>query len=113
DVAADRRSVGRDARAGAAAGGAAHRAAQGLPARGAAGFRCAVGAVGGAVTLKHPWLRPRIAVPVAACIVAVQLPFIHWALRGGAPVAAAVPFEDKFDRATLGDAWWSNGGVWR
>ena len=65
------------------------------------------------MTLKHPWLRPRIAVPVAACIVAVQLPFIHWALRGGAPVAAAVPFEDKFDRATLGDAWWSNGGLWR
>jgi hypothetical protein len=50
---------------------------------------------------------------VAACIVAVQLPFIHWALRGAAPVTAAVPLEDKFDRATLGDAYWSNGGLWR
>ena len=63
--------------------------------------------------MKHPWLQPRIAIPLAACIVAVQLPFIHAALRGAAPVAAAVPLEDKFDRASLGDAYWSNGGHWR
>ena len=63
--------------------------------------------------LTHPWLAPRIAIPVAACVVLVQLPFIHAAFRGAAPVTAAVPYEDKFDRATLGDAWWSNGGHWR
>jgi hypothetical protein len=63
--------------------------------------------------LRHPWLAPRIAIPVAACVVAVQIPFIHWALRGAAPVTAAVPYQDKFDRASLGDAWWSNGGHWR
>ena len=63
--------------------------------------------------MRHPWLKPRIALPVAACIVAVQLPFIHYALRGAAPVRAAVPYEDKFDRASLGDQWWSNGGDWR
>jgi hypothetical protein len=62
---------------------------------------------------KHAWFAPRIAVPVAAAIVAVQLPFLWQALRGPAPVTAAVPYEDKFDRATLGDAWWSNGGHWR
>jgi hypothetical protein len=62
---------------------------------------------------RHPWLLPRIAVPVAIAILAVQLPFIHAVLRGPAPIAAAVPFEDAFDRATLGDAWWSNGGHWR
>ncbi len=62
---------------------------------------------------KHPWLTPRIAVPVAAAVVAVQVPFLHWALRGPAPVSAAVPYDDKFDRATLGESWWSNGGHWR
>jgi hypothetical protein len=63
--------------------------------------------------VKHAWLKPRIAVPVAAAVVAVQLPFLHAALRGAAPVSAAVPYEDRFDRATLGDQWWSNGGHWR
>ena len=63
--------------------------------------------------MKHPWLKPRVAIPLAACLVLVQLPFIHWALRGAAPVRTAVPYEDKFDRATLGDQWWSNGGDWR
>ncbi len=65
------------------------------------------------MTARHPWLQPRIAVPLAAVIAAVQLPFLHWALRGPAPVTAAVPYEDKFDRASLGDQWWSNGGHWR
>ena len=46
-------------------------------------------------------------------IAAVQLPFLHAALRGAAPIAAAVPFQDKFDRASLGEAWGSNGGLWR
>ena len=63
--------------------------------------------------MRHPWLQPRIAVPVAAAIVVVQLPFLHAALRGAAPVNAAVPYEDKFDRASIGEAWWSNGGLWR
>src|SRR5438552_15716839 len=63
--------------------------------------------------LKHAWLQPRIAVPVAAVVALVQLPFVHWALRGAAPVAAAVPYEDDFSRAALGEAWWSNGGLWR
>ena len=63
--------------------------------------------------LRHPWLAPRILIPVAVVIAAVQLPFLHAALRGAAPIAAAVPFQDKFDRATLGEAWWSNGGLWR
>ena len=63
--------------------------------------------------MRHPWLQPRIALPLAVVIVAVQLPFIHRALRGGAPVNAAVPYEDKFERASLGDQWWSNGGHWR
>ena len=62
---------------------------------------------------RHPWLQPRILVPVAIAVAAVQLPFLHAALRGPAPIAAAVPFQDKFDRASVGDAWWSNGGLWR
>jgi len=63
--------------------------------------------------VKHPWFAPRIAVPVAAVVALVQLPFIHRVLRGPAAVSAAIPYEDRFDRATLGDAWWSNGGHWR
>ena len=62
---------------------------------------------------RHPWLAPRILVPVAIAVFAVQLPFLHAALRGAAPIAAAVPFQDRFDRATLGEAWMSNGGLWR
>ena len=62
---------------------------------------------------RHPWLAPRVALPVVAVIVLVNLPFLHWAFRGGAEVKAAVPFEDKFDRASLGDAYFSNGGNWR
>jgi hypothetical protein len=65
------------------------------------------------VKSRHPWLAPRIAIPVAAAVAVVQLPFLHLALRGAAEVAAAVPYQDKFDRATLGDQWWSNGGLWR
>ena len=63
--------------------------------------------------MRHPWLRRRILLPLLALIAVVQLPFLHQALRGPAPVKAAVPFEDKFDRASIGDAWWSNGGHWR
>ena len=62
---------------------------------------------------RHPWLAPRIAIPVAAAVAVVQLPFLHLALRGAAEVKAAVPYQDKFDRATLGDQWLSNGGLWR
>jgi len=62
---------------------------------------------------RHPWLAPRVLLPVAIAVLAVQLPFIHAALRGGAPVSAAFPYQDAFERATLGDAWWSNGGHWR
>ena len=62
---------------------------------------------------RHPWLAPRIAVPVGLAILAVQLPFLQAALRGAPPVGVAVPYQDKFDRASLGDAWWSNGGHWR
>jgi hypothetical protein len=62
---------------------------------------------------RHPWLAPRILVPLAIAVLVVQLPFLHAALRGAAAISVAVPYQDKFDRATLGDAWWSNGGLWR
>jgi hypothetical protein len=62
---------------------------------------------------RHPWLAPRIALPLGAALLAVQIPFLHAAFRGAAPIAAAVPYRDTFDRATVGEAWWSNGGLWR
>src|SRR6266702_4663919 len=61
----------------------------------------------------HPLRRPRILVPVLALLFAVHLPFLHAWLRGPAEVTAAVPFRDDFERATLGEAYWSNGGHWR
>jgi hypothetical protein len=63
--------------------------------------------------LKHVWLTPRILIPLVAVVLVIQSPFLHWAFRGAAPVKTAVPYEDKFDRVSLGDQWWSNGGLWR
>src|SRR5207302_276480 len=107
------------ARARAAAGGAPNRPpARASPAR-VARLRRAVGqAAGGLMDLPlslrdHPLRRPRILLPVVALLALVHLPFLHALLRGPAEVRAAVPFRDDFDRATLGDAYWSNGGHWR
>jgi hypothetical protein len=61
----------------------------------------------------HPLSRPRVFVPVFALLFAVHLPFVHLLLRGDAGVTAAVPFRDDYERASLGDAYWSNGGDWR
>jgi len=62
---------------------------------------------------EHPLRRPRILLPVLALLLLVHLPFLHALLRGPADVNAAVPFRDAFDRATLGESYWSNGGDWR
>jgi hypothetical protein len=61
----------------------------------------------------HPLARPRIFVPVLALLFAVHLPFLQLLVRGDAEVKAAVPFHDDYGRASLGDAYWSNGGDWR
>jgi len=62
---------------------------------------------------KHPFLAPRIAIPLLALIAVVQLPFLHALFRGDRPVKTALPYENRFDRASLGEEWWSNGGDWR
>ena len=61
----------------------------------------------------HPLRQKRIALPLLGLLVLVNLPFLHQAFRGAAPVNAAVPFADAFERAAIGDQWWSNGGGWR
>ena len=61
----------------------------------------------------HPLRRPRILLPFALLLALVHLPFLHAWLHGSAKVTAAIPFHDDFERATLGDAYWSNGGDWR
>jgi hypothetical protein len=51
---------------------------------------------------------------LAACVVAANVALVHLALRGEAPVTVTGPsYEDRFDRTTLGDAWFTNGGHWR
>lgn len=62
---------------------------------------------------EHPLRRPRLLFALLALLVVVHLPFLHLALRGQAEVSEAVPFRDDFNRATLGNAYWSNGGHWR
>jgi hypothetical protein len=61
----------------------------------------------------HPLSQPRILLSLGAVLFAVHLPFLHLLLRGPAPVKAAAPFHDEFERASLGEGYWSNGGHWR
>ena len=62
---------------------------------------------------RHPLKDPRIAAPLAALLVLVHLPFLHAGLRGSPEVTQAVPFKDDFNRASLGNDYFSNGGAWR
>src|SRR5207249_4523394 len=61
----------------------------------------------------HPLRNPRLALPLAALLLLVNLPFLHTLLRGQPEVTQAIPFTDTFDRDTLGPDYWSNGGNWR
>jgi hypothetical protein len=61
----------------------------------------------------HPLRSPRVAIPLATLLLLVNLPFLHLLLRGDAEVTAGVPYRDGFDRATLGNDWWANGGHYR
>jgi hypothetical protein len=68
----------------------------------------------GALALRgHPLSRPRILLPLGAVLFVVHLPFLHLLFRGPAAVKAAAPFQDDFQRASLGESYWSNGGDWR
>ncbi len=58
----------------------------------------------------HPLRQRRYWLPLAIVIFAVQLPFLHAWLRGGREVFDSVPYQDTFDRASLGDRYWANGG---
>ena len=62
---------------------------------------------------RHPLQDPKIAVPLLAVLVLVNLPFLHVAFRGPREVTQAVPFSDNFERAELGNDYWSNGGNYR
>ena len=61
----------------------------------------------------HPLRRPRLLVPLSCVLFLVHLPFLHALVRGAPEVTQAVPFKDDFNRASLGNDWWSNGGHWR
>jgi len=61
---------------------------------------------------RHPWLVPRIAVPVALAILAVQAPFLHALLRGPAPSlrrSVRGQVRPRHARRSV----WSNGGLWQ
>jgi hypothetical protein len=79
----------------------------------AASAERAAPAVAPASAAGHPLRQRRLWLPLVAVLFVVHLPFLHYALRGGPEVTQAVPFSDSFDRASLGDDWWSNGGHWR
>lgn len=61
----------------------------------------------------HPLTRRAIWLPLACLLAVLLLPFAHYALRGEAAVTATVPFSDDFERAELGEHWFSTGGHWR
>lgn len=61
----------------------------------------------------HPLRQRRYWLPLAVLLFLVQVPFLHHYLRGAREVTEGIPFQDTFDRATLGDDYWSNGGAWR
>jgi hypothetical protein len=52
---------------------------------------------------------------LAACVLAANAALLHlWLFRGEAEVTVAGPrFEDRFERAALGDAWFTTGMHWR
>lgn len=52
-------------------------------------------------------------IAVLAVVLAVNLPFIHYLLRGEAPVTAQVPFSDDFNRDAIGSNYFTTGGHWR
>jgi hypothetical protein len=61
----------------------------------------------------HPLTRRRLWGPLALLLGLLSLPFLHLALRGPAKTTTTVPFADEFDRAELGEHWFSTGGHWR
>lgn len=61
----------------------------------------------------HPLTRRRILVPLGCLLAVLLLPFAHYALRDDAAITTSVPFSDDFNRAQLGENWFSTGGHWR
>lgn len=63
----------------------------------------------------HPLASRRLWLRLAPLLVVLNLPFIHYALRGEAELTASVPFSDQFERDTLalGEHWFATGGFWR
>lgn len=62
----------------------------------------------------HPLTRRRIWLPLGVLIAVLNLPFLHYALRGPAKVTATVPFTDEYDRADgpVGENYFATGGAW-
>lgn len=61
----------------------------------------------------HPLKRRAVWLPLAVLLAVLLLPFVHYALRGEAEATVTVPYSDDFERAELGEQWFSTGGHWR
>jgi hypothetical protein len=63
----------------------------------------------------HPLTRRAVWAPLVALLALLNVPFLHYALRGDAPVSASVPFEDDFERenGSPGGAYSATGAAWR
>jgi hypothetical protein len=58
-------------------------------------------------------LTRRQVVLLLGAVVAANLPFGVYLLRGNAPVSVQLPFKDDFNRDSIGNAYSTTGGFWR
>jgi hypothetical protein len=61
----------------------------------------------------HPLRQRRYWLPLVLLLALLNVPFLHYALRGAAEVTTTVPFKDDFERPELGRDYGATGGFWR
>jgi hypothetical protein len=61
----------------------------------------------------HPLLQRRLWLPLAILVAAVNVPFVHLALRGVPAATRTVPLSDDFSAPLNMEDWWASGGHWR
>lgn len=61
----------------------------------------------------HPLKSRRFWLRIAPLLLVLNVPFLHFWFRGPAEITRQIPYDDQFERASLGPDWFSTGGFWR